>query len=213
MAENLKTTKYADGTAIPLVTGNSNWNALTPTGKGYCWYSDDINNKATYGALYTWAAAMNGAASSIAIPSGVQGVCPSGWHLPSDAEWDLMENYLANNGYNYDGTTGGGRDKIAKALANTSGWTSSLVPGAVGATDFSTYRNKSGFTALAGGYRYYNGTFYFKGFSGFWWTTTGISSNYAWNRVIDYNNKNIKRGFYSDGDYKEGGVSVRCVKN
>jgi uncharacterized protein (TIGR02145 family) len=98
MAENLKTTHYSDGTAIPLVTGNSNWDTLTATSKAYCWYNDDVINKATYGALYTWAAAMNGAASVTTNPSGVQGVCPTGWHLPSDAEWTQLTDYLGGTG-------------------------------------------------------------------------------------------------------------------
>ncbi len=91
MAENLKTTRYADGSDIPLVEGSVEWDALTATGKAYCWYDNSTTNRDIYGGLYTWSAAMNGAASSEANPSGVQGVCPDGWHLPSDAEWKELE--------------------------------------------------------------------------------------------------------------------------
>ncbi len=209
MKENLKTTHYSNGTAIPLVNSNSSWNALTSTSKAYCWYNDDIANKATYGALYTWAAAMNGAVSSTANPSGVQGVCPTGWHLPSDAEWTQMENYLADNGHNYDGTTGGGPDKIAKSLASTSGWNSSSTTGAVGNTDFPAYRNKSGFTALPGGYRHYYGTCDDIGNSGNWWSATEGSTNFGWYRGMNYNNSFI--GSYNDR--KEVGFSVRCLRD
>lgn len=209
MKENLKTTHYADGTAIPLVTGTSNWDALTATSKAYCWYDDDISNKATYGALYTRAAAMNGAASTTANPSGIQGVCPTGWHLPSEAEWKQMENYLADNGYNYDGTTGGGRGKIAKSLASTNGWTSSPNTGAVGNTDYPAYRNKSGFTALPGGARNYGGAFYGIGDYGYWWNATEYHTISAWNRFMLY--------YYSSGywssNYEELGLSVRCVRD
>ena len=78
MAENLKTTKYSNGTPIPLVETATEWQALGPAGKGYCWYDNNSDNKDTYGALYTWAAAMNGALSSSFEPSDVQGVCPTG---------------------------------------------------------------------------------------------------------------------------------------
>jgi len=87
MAENMAAVKYSDGT--PLVDGTGAGDITGDyTTKYYFWYNDDsVTNAPVYGALYTWAAAMNGASSSDANPSGVQGVCPSGWHIPSDAEW------------------------------------------------------------------------------------------------------------------------------
>lgn len=207
MAENLKTTHYADGTAIPIVSTIATWDSLTSTSKAYCWYNDDIANKATYGALYTWAAAMNGAASSDERPSGIQGVCPTGWHLPSSSEWYKMEYYLSDNGYNYDGTTGGGGDKIAKSLASTSGWESSPFPGAVGNTDYPDYRNKSGFTALPCGLRYNSGKFSSIGFDSKWWTTTdGFKTGYR-----SMNNLSAKIYYY--GADMDAGLSVRCVKD
>ena len=209
MAENLKTTRYSDGTAIPLVTGSINWDALTATDKAYCWYNDDIANKAVYGALYTWAAAMNGAVSSTANPSDIQGVCPTGWHLPSDAEWTQMENYLADNGHNYDVTTGGGSAKIAKSLASTSGWTSHSGTGTVGNTDYPAYRNKSGFTALPGGYRSHHGAFESISNYGYWWSATEFSTNLAWYRLMFYYRSHVYRGNY----YKEVGFYVRCVRD
>ena len=207
MAENLKTTRYADGAAIPLVNTNSTWDALTATSKAYCWYNDDISNKATYGALYTWAAAMNGAASTTANPSGVQGVCPTGWHLPSYAEWTELENFLIDNGYNYDGTTS--ENKIAKSLASTSGWASSSTTGAVGNNDYPAYRNKSGFTALPGGIRTGNGTFYYISYNGLWWSATEYDTSNAWYRLMYYNYSNVNRNVSN----KEVGFSVRCVRD
>ena len=212
MAVSLKTTNYSNGTSIPLVTDKSNWLALTATSKAYCWYNDDIANKATYGALYTWAAAMNGVASTTANPSGIQGVCPTGWHLPSDAEWSQMENYLADNGYNYDGTTGGGRDKIAKSLASTSGWTSSSNTGAVGNTDYPAYRNKSDFTALPGGYRIHDGTFLGIGYYSIWWSATeydGLDGTFAWSHYLHYSISYVR----SSPSDKNTGFSVRCVRD
>ncbi len=207
MKENLKTTHYANGTAIPLVTGDSNWVALTSTSKSYCWYNDDIANKATYGALYTWAAVMNGALSTTKNPSGIQGVCPTGWHLPSDAEWTQMEIYLANNGHNYDGTTGGVRAKIAKSLASTSGWDSSSTTGSVGNSDYPAYRNKSGFTAFPGGHRTPNGTFDGIGYNGYWWISTEGTTNDAWIRSMSFFNASVNTNLKN----KRFGQPVRCI--
>jgi len=82
MAENLKTTKLNDGTAIPLVTDNINWlNRSTP---GYCWYDNDVYYKSYYGALYNW------------YPVSTGKLCPTGWHVPSDLEWTILCNYLEN---------------------------------------------------------------------------------------------------------------------
>jgi uncharacterized protein (TIGR02145 family) len=210
MAENLKTTNYSNGTPIPLVNNTTSWDTLTATGKAYCWYNDNIANKATYGALYTWAAAMNGAAGTNNNPSGIQGVCPTGWHLPSDAEWTQMENYLADNGYNYDGTTGGGIDKIAKSLTSTSGWNSSSNTGAVGNTDYPAYRNKSGFTALPGGSRSTIGPFYSIGDFGYWWSAKGSTSTaYYRSMGYDYSSETSEDNRTS----KECGFSVRCIKD
>ena len=165
------------------------------------------SNYTTYGVLYNWPAAMAGAASSDANPSGVQGVCPDGWHLPSDAEWTQLEEYLIANGYNYDGTTTG--NQIAKSMANYSGWNTSSTVGAVGNTDYPEYRNKSGFTALPGGYRYYNGTFIYLGGNGYWWSSTQDSTSYAWLRYLRCYNSNVYRDYYN----KENGFSVRCVRD
>jgi uncharacterized protein (TIGR02145 family) len=87
MVENLKTTKYNDGTNIPNVTGASEWGTLT-TG-AYCWYNNDISYKATYGALYNWYAVNTGK------------LAPKGWHVPTDAEWSTLTSYLG--GRNVDG--------------------------------------------------------------------------------------------------------------
>jgi uncharacterized protein (TIGR02145 family) len=89
MAENLKTTHYADGT--PLVSGMG-LGEIDENNTTKYWFvtEDSYSNKERYGLLYTWTAAMNGAPSSDANPSGVQGICPNGWHLPSTREWSQM---------------------------------------------------------------------------------------------------------------------------
>jgi uncharacterized protein (TIGR02145 family) len=94
MAENLKTTHYSDGTPIPMVLQDSDWENLGNEDKAYCYFNNSVSNLNTYGALYTWAATMNGQPSSKNNPSGVQGICPNGWHLPSMTEWEELLKYI-----------------------------------------------------------------------------------------------------------------------
>jgi uncharacterized protein (TIGR02145 family) len=166
-------------------------------------------NYTTYGVLYNWPAAMADSASSTANPSGVQGVCPDGWHLPSNDEWREMLNYLSDNGHNYDGTTGDIGDKIAKSLASTSGWLSSSDTGAVGNTDYPTYLNKSGFTALPGGNRTSSGRFTDIKNEGLWWSATENSAQSAYFRTITYKHS----GALFQLSTKELGLSIRCVRD
>jgi uncharacterized protein (TIGR02145 family) len=146
-------------------------------------------NYATYGVLYNWPAAMDGAASSTSSPSGVQGVCPSGWHLPSDAEWTALTGYL------------GGEDVAGGKLKETgiTHWNSPNT----GAT------NENGFSALPGGYRFFNGEFGDLGVYGAWWSTTMNDAINAWCRSMIYYGVRARRS----QDFKEVGLSVRCVKN
>ena len=138
--ENLQTTTYKDSTPINYPgTDNTAWSNDT-TG-AYAWYGNDsLQYASTYGALYNWNAVDNSA-----------GLCPSGWHVPSDSSWTVLESYLEANGYNYDGSTSG--NKYAKAMADTVLWNSNTGIGTVGNTDYPSYRNKSGFSGLPGGSR------------------------------------------------------------
>ncbi len=198
MKENLKTTHYASGTAIPLVTDSTAWANLGYPDRAYYDYDNSALNDAIYGALYTWAGAMNGAESSSANPSGVQGVCPNGWHLPSDNEWIQMEIFLGMTqtqagAPGFRGTDQGGQ------LKATTLWNSPNT----GAT------NSSGFTALPSGYRSSNGSFLYLGSNGFWWAATEFSSSDAWSRYLSYGNAQVYRG----NVYKDYGRSVRCVRD
>ncbi len=157
------------------------------------------SNYQTYGVLYNWPAALT--------------ACPSGWHLPSDEEWTQLETYLANNGHNYDGSIGGDnfRDKIAISLASATGWNSSTGTGAIGNTNtaYDAYRNKSGFSALPGGYRGRYGTFSDIGYSGRWWSSTQDDTGSAWYRGLYYYGSSVGRYY----DRKGYGFSVRCVRD
>ena len=144
-------------------------------------------NYQTYGVLYNLPAALT--------------ACPSGWHLPSDAEWTQMENYLIANGYN----------NIAISLASANGWQSSSNIGAIGNdnTAYDAYRNKSGFTALPGGYRLTNGKFDYIGLNGLWWSSTEASTTTAWNRRLTYSSSPVNR----TSPNKDLGFSVRCLRD
>ncbi len=199
MAENLKTTRYADGSTIPLVEDTSAWNALTTTDKAYSWYDNSTSNRDTYGGLYTWAAAMNGAGSSSSNPSGIQGVCPSGWHLPSDEEWKELEMYLGMSQAEADDIGWRGSDEGGKLKeAGTTHWYDPNI----GAT------NESGFTALPGGLRYDGGSFINLGYYADFWTATEDAASYAWYRGLSYDGADVLRLNYY---YKNYGFSVRCV--
>ena len=127
MAENLKTTKLNDGTAIPHVTDNVVWqDAVNPA---YCWYNNTKAGNEKNGILYNGYTAQN------------LKLAPIGWHVPTKAEWETLINYLIANGYNFDGTTTG--NKIAKSLASKTNWETSNLLGAVGNT--LADNNKSGF--------------------------------------------------------------------
>ena len=147
------------------------------------------DNYATYGVLYNWTAAMDGEASSTTNPSGIQGVCPAGWHLPSDAEWKELTNYL------------GGTSVAAGKLKETG--TSHWEWKNTGAT------NETGFTALPGGYRDGDGTFYGVGYYGHWWSATEYDASFAWYRPMRFSNSAVDRLYFN----KEVGFSVRCVRD
>lgn len=190
MAGNLKTTKFASGANITQVTTAGGWYDIVLANiKAYCWYDDNIVNKDTYGALYSWAAAMNGAASSSANPSGIQGVCPTGWHLPSDAEWTTLVNYLGGE------TLAGGKLKET----GISRWS----------TPNTGADNSSGFTALPGGNRTMYGAFEYLGTRGGWWSSTEYATNYGYRRCVEYNITDVTR----TSNHKSYAYSVRCIKN
>jgi uncharacterized protein (TIGR02145 family) len=113
MAENLRVTKYADGTPIEYIADSATWNDnLTDTSRSYAYPYYDENYADPHGALYTWYAATDGQYPS-QQPQGVQGVCPDGWHIPSNDDWQELIDYLSANGYS--GTEG-------IALKSTTGW-------------------------------------------------------------------------------------------
>ena len=144
---------------------------------------------------------MDGAGSSSTNPSGVQGVCPDGWHLPSDAEWKQLEMFLGMSQSDADGTGWRGTDEGGKLKeTGTTHWNSPNT----GAT------NSSGFTALPGGYRNRSGTVGSSlGNTAYFWSATEYDSSRAWTRSLYYSNSAVFRYY----DYKDYGFSVRCTKD
>ena len=192
MAENLKTTQYNDGSPIPLVTDKTAWRNLTSP--AYCWYNNDADTyKNTYGALY----------NGYTLSTGK--LAPTGWHVPTDDEWTILEDYLVQNGYNYDGSTSGYYD--AKSLAANTNWLTSTGAGAIG-NDLSK-NNSSGFSALPSGYRDFSGSYVNEGSYGHWWSSSENGANYVWNRYLYYNLNSLGR----DADSKHYGFSIRCIRD
>lgn len=224
MKENLRTTHYSDGDGI--MQGNGVTGSQTV---GYFYYpNNDVNNKQLYGLLYNWAAVMNGADTNNLVPSGVQGICPTGWHVPSDNEFLIFLNYVRANSEYLCGTN---QNYIAKALADTMGWSQAPTHYSASASytcmvGYDTiYGNSTGFSARPAG-RASAGTESwginptYGGFSEYtyFWTTTSmnyISTSYVNNHSsygLDYSSAEVETPFYLNGKWNLG-QSVRCLKN
>lgn len=175
MAENLKTTSYKDGGPILLVPDYNTWKDLkTP---GYCWFNNDTFYKNTYGALYNWHAVNTGK------------LAPTGWHVPSDAEWTVLTTFLG-----YEDIAGG---KMKET----------------GTTHWKAYKivatNSSGFTGLPGGYRDYNGLYKDLADRAVYWSTSDANTGDAWLRELHSSFNYVNRFDW----YQVHGYSVRCIKN
>ena len=210
MASNLRTTRYADGTAIPLGETTSTTEPYRYAPGTYQSNEENMVNVPAYGYLYNWAAVMRGAESSDANPSGVQGICPKGWHVPSDAEWTQLTDYMKTRP---EYMSSGNSNYIAKALAATWGWESSSDPDDVG-FEPSTTNNATGFSAKAAGHYSNLGTtnHYFYAFGGmatFWTTTDGGCNDRIYMRHIYHYGKHWQEAIQD----KHCGLSVRCVRN
>lgn len=175
MRENLKVTHYRNGSTIQNITDGAEW--IAATSGAYCWYNNSISNKNTYGALYNFKAV-----------SSADGICPDGWHAPSQSEWEAMIAAV------------GPMHLAGGMLKDTTLWISPNL----GAT------NSSGFTALPAGSRgWEDGRFTGMGEYGFWWTSTENAPFEPVVVLLRFNYEGIT--LYSN--IKRDGFSVRCVKN
>lgn len=190
MAENLKTTKLNDGTDINNTTDPAAWVAHnTALTAGFCWYNNNSANKDVYGALYNWFTVNTGR------------LCPSGWHVPTYAEYSALELYIgvpadSINSWGWRGKNNG------TSLKNTTGWTAG------------NGNNSTGFSAIPAGYRAWaNGEFRGTGILTYFWTGSDNSMNHepntAWYRRLDGADTRI----YNATTERGSGKSVRCMKN
>lgn len=175
MEKNLEVTTYRNGDLIPEVSDATAWSNLT-TG-AWCWYNNDPANGAIYGKLYNWYA--------VADP---RGLCPTGWHVPTIAEWTSLLTTLGG-----DAVAGG------KLKSTSTRWTSPNT----------SATNSSGFGALPGGYRYYFASFNVISNNGCWWSASEYNATVATYLLLGYTYGN---GYLFNGD-KKYGYSVRCVRD
>lgn len=193
---NLNVARYRNGDIIPEVKDRSQWANLT-TG-AWCWYNNDsATNAANYGRLYNWYAVNDS-----------RGLCPAGWHVPSDSEWTTLTTYLGGN------YVAGGKMKLKGSVFFS------------GSRDLARWNNPnagannlSDFSGLPGGARNANGAFGFNdvlasatiGNSGYWWSSTADNvTNYVWCRRLIYISDEVFRDRFINKAY---GYSVRCVKD
>ena len=180
MAENLKTTKYNNGDLIGTTTP-ATLNITDENAPKYQWaYAGDESNVATYGRMYTWHAVTD-----------IRGVCPAGWHIPTDAEWTILTIYSGGEG-------------VASAKLKESGLEHWFFPNS-GAT------NETGFTALPGGFRTSDGIFTGISHYGTWWGSTLHTQTGSYGRGMTYNG--VDFGYTYGPNEQKSGFSVRCLKD
>jgi len=195
--ENAEMVTYRDGTEIPQVTDATEWANLT-TG-AWCYQNNDL----TKGKLYNWYAVAGIHDNDPNTPN--KEFAPEGWHVPSDAEWTTLEEHLIANGHNYDGTTEG--NKIAKAMASTTGWNSSTAEGAPG--NDQSLNNSSDFNAFPSVGRDRSFSFGPSGNLLVFWSSSEENSDRAWMRnLFDADNALIRFNLE-----KQDGNDVRFVRD
>lgn len=200
MAENLKVTRYGNGDEIPTNYTDTDWSNLDETETGaytvYPWDQDVISQNTcngdcaeVYGNLYNWFAVNDS-----------RNIAPEGWHVPTDEEWMELEMFL---GMSYDDAQNlmfRGTNEGSKLAGNADLWYDGILINDV-------VFNTSGFSALPGGFRSYNGNISNLGAAGTFWTSSGSTT--AYKREVDYNDTRVSRINY----FRRSGYSVRCVKD
>ena len=212
MKENMRATKYSSNGS--QIGNGSGYTSMDNSYKRYYYPNNNSQNVDVYGLLYNWNAVMNGSTTQ-----GVQGICPNGWHVPSDEEWCTMEDYVNGSTVVYQTTLPAGYGGTHAGKLAIGDWTSSTEERAPGNTNFSD-RNSSGFSALPAGNvtspTITNGSF---GNQAFFWTSTSTSiSNNASRHALSYDKPGVQKQGYQYGyntvnAYVQHAASVRCVRN
>jgi len=175
MSVNLNVSTFRNGDPIPQAKTDEEWKKAGDNEQpAWCYYDNDPANGAKYGKLYNWYAVID-----------PRGLAPEGWHVPSDAEWTKLTDFL-------------GGEVAGTKMKSTSGW-----------AENGNGTNTSGFSGLPGGYRYYNGSFDDVGGDGNWWSSTEDLTGNAWYRYLNYLNGNV----YRYDSNKKNGFSVRCLRD
>ncbi len=172
-SKNLDVSTYRNGDVIPQVQDQNAWANLT-TG-AWCYYDNDASNGTKYGKLYNWYAVND-----------KRGLAPKGFHIPSDAEWTVLTDYL------------GGADGAGRKMKSSTGWDSN-----------GNGTNSSGFAGFPGGVRYADGTFHYIGRDNLWWSATENNSSNAWTRQLEDDDFGVS----SYSNYKRNAFSVRCLRD
>ncbi len=195
MKENLRTSHYSDGTAIPVIEQNYYYSDVTP----YCYITNnDIQYLPVYGYLYNWPAVMHGSNGGSSTSSGIQGICPTGWHVPSDDEWNMMESLFTDADVTADAWRG---DHATKLFTDEIGiwYEPDVYP-------YITDLNYSGFSVYPAGQA--GGSWNYFGDRAYFWTATSSGSNVAIGREM---NKNHQAGVFRYGFNTFLAFSLRCV--
>jgi len=178
MTKNLDVATFRNGDPIPQAKTDEEWaNAWENKQPAWCYYDNDPANGEKYGKLYNWYAVNDS-----------RGIAPDGYHIPSDAEWRKLTDFL------------GGEYVAGAKMKSKSGWKND-----------GNGTNESAFSGLAGGYRYGSGTFYTDGVGveSSWWSSSEGDTSVAWGRYLYYNSGNVNVGKYDKG----AGLSVRCLRD
>lgn len=176
MSKNLDVAKFRNGDPIPEAKTDEEWEKAGENKQpAWCYYKNDPANGAKYGKLYNWYAVNDS-----------RGLAPVGYHIPSDAEWTILTDYL------------GGAGVAGTKMKTKSGWEKN-----------GNGTNSSGFSGLPGGYRGSNGPFGYIGYNGTWWSSTEYGTYLAWDRNLGYLDGSVGRGPNNKGK----GLSVRCLRD
>ena len=174
MVKNLNVDKFRNGDPIPEAKTDEEWERAGERGEpAWCCYDNDPANGEKYGKLYNWYAV-----------SDTRGLSPLGYHVPTDAEWTILEDHLS--------------DDVGEKMKSISGW-----------NEDRNGTNESGFSGLPGGLRDLDGSFKYVGGNGDWWSSTEYSTEDSWGRSLGY----VDGVFFRYHDYKFFGFSVRCLRD
>lgn len=174
---NLNIGHFSNGDSIPEVKSQNDWIAANSANKpAWCFYNNDPLNENIYGRLYNWYAVTD-----------ARGICPEGWHVPSDSEWSELIEHL------------GGYKNSGKLIKSKNLWQQSNNPG----------NNESGFNALPSGYRNFYGDFFFLNLHGYFWSSSEHYNHLAWYHTVDFSLNEVLRYY----NVKGNGFPIRCLKN